>query len=82
VTAPQIWDVLGVAVLVMAIWTFNTFDMVYLMARGNPAANVLSIEIWRRFYGSFNFSLAAATAVLMFVILFGLGVAYVRRCRL
>ena len=81
VTVPQIWDVLGVAILLMSIWTFNTFDMVYLMAQGHPAAAVLSIEVWRRFYGSFDFGIAAATAVLMFAVLFGLGAAYVRRCR-
>ncbi len=82
VTTPQIWDVLSVTVLLMAIWTFNTFDMVYLMAGESQTTNVLSIEIWRRFYGSFNYGLASATAVLMFVALFGLTVGYARRCRL
>jgi multiple sugar transport system permease protein len=81
VTAPQLWEVLSVTVLLMCIWTFNTFDVVYLMAGEHPSANVLSIEIWRHFYGSFNYGLAAATAVLMFVALFGLAVVYLRRAR-
>lgn len=82
VTAPQLWSVLSVTVLLMVIWTFNTFDLVYLMGRGSQPTNVLAIEIWRRFYGSFNYGLAAATSVLMFVILFGFALAYARRCRL
>ena len=79
VTLPQLRGVLGVTVLLMGIWTFNTFDLVYLMARDHPATNLLALEIWRRFYGSFDFGLAAATAVLMFAMLFLAGAIYAWR---
>ena len=79
ITLPQLRSVLGVTVLLMIIWTFNTFDLVFLMAQDNPAANLLSIEVWRRFYGSFNFGLAAATAVVMFLLLFAVGALYAWR---
>lgn len=76
ITLPQLRSVLGITALLMLIWTFNTFDLVFLMAQDNPAANLLSIEVWRRFYGSFNFGLAAATAVIMFLMLFAIGAIY------
>lgn len=81
VTLPQLADVLGVTVVLMLIWTFNTFDLVYLMAPDSRAADVLAVLIWRRFYGSFDYGLAAATAVLMFVVLFALTLAYAGRRR-
>jgi len=82
VTLPQIRDVLSITVLLMCIWTFNTFDQVFLMTGGRRGADLLAIEVWRRFFGAWNFGLAAATAALMFVVMLVLTAAYARRCRL
>ncbi len=81
VVLPQIWDVLAVTVLLMCIWTFNTFDMVYLMAPGVSSTRVLAIDVYRRFAGAFDYGMASATAVLMFTALFGVTLAYARRQR-
>jgi len=78
ITLPGLRYVIIVAVLLSTIWTFNTFDMVYLITGGGPlnATRVYSVFAFE-YFGAARFGAAVAVAITMapvlmiFIFLFG-----------
>ncbi len=73
VTLPLIRPTLGPAVLLGAAWTFNLFNVVFLVSGGEPAGTteILVSEAYRwAFTRSAQYGYAAAYAVLIFGVLF------------
>lgn len=70
VSLPGLISVLGVAVVIDFVWWFKHFTIVWLLTKGGPidATNVVSIDIYRTAFQSFNFGLASAMAVIVFFI--------------
>lgn len=69
------------AVLVLGfVYTFKVFDLVYVMTGGGPinATEVLSTYSYRESFQYFNFGTGAASANVLFVCLFLVGLIYVR----
>lgn len=67
----------GTAVLLITLWTFNTFSP-YLITKGGPAfaTDLLSILSYRIAFKNGEFGFGAAIAVLMMLINFVLALAY------
>lgn len=80
ITIPGLKPVLMIGVLLSAIWSFKEFPMVWVMAFGGPAGatEVLGIHIYLRAFVGNEFSLGAAMATVMFVILLLSSVFYIR----
>lgn len=74
VTAPLLMPALVPAVLLGTVWTFNQFNIVYLVSGGEPdnSTDILISEAWRwAFSRQEQYGYAAAYAALIFVVLLG-----------
>jgi multiple sugar transport system permease protein len=83
ITMPQLSRVSIVAVLLVAIWSFNDFETIYLLTKGGPANatyNVVVLSYYEAFFGS-NLGLAAAMAVVGLVLLLALSAVLLRFLR-
>lgn len=72
VTLPMIWPTLMPAVMLGAIWTFNMFNVVFLVSGGDPdgTTDILVSEAYRWAFTRENqYGYAAAYAVLIFLLL-------------
>jgi len=72
VTLPHLRPALAPAVVLGAIWTFNMFNVIYLVSDGRPggATDILVTEAYRwAFERGERYGLAAAYAVLIFAVL-------------
>lgn len=83
ITLPMIKPTSIVITLLMSIWTFNHFDMVYLLTGGGPAhaTMVLSMLVYNKAFFGLNFGYASSIGVLMLLTLSVLGVPYLRLYR-
>jgi len=69
------------AVLVLGfVYTFKVFDLIFVMTGGGPvnATEVLSTFSYRESFTFFNFSRGAAIANVLFIILFMVGLVYLK----
>jgi len=74
VTLPMIRPTLMPSVTLGAIWTFNMFNVVFLVSGGDPdgTTNILVAEAYAWAFTRQNqYGYAAAYAVLIFLLLFG-----------
>jgi raffinose/stachyose/melibiose transport system permease protein len=69
---PAIRPTIGLMMIMTVIWSFLTFDFVYVLTQGGPAfsSEVLSTLSYR--YAFYNFALGPAAAVALVISLFGL----------
>lgn len=73
ITLPLLRPALFPAIILGSIWTFNMFNIIYLVTRGNPdnKTNILITEAYRFFQELNQYGVAAAYCVFIFVILLG-----------
>jgi arabinogalactan oligomer/maltooligosaccharide transport system permease protein len=74
ITLPLLRPALFPAVINGSIWTFNMFNIIYLVSNGQPggSTNILITEAYRwAFERADRYGLAAAYALLIFLILLG-----------
>ncbi|WP_426169425.1 carbohydrate ABC transporter permease [Sandarakinorhabdus sp. DWP1-3-1] len=78
VTLPQIGEVLGIVVLLRAIWDFKEFDLVYLLTGGGPvdATRTLPLIVYQEAFGLNRMGMAAAYAVAMMITMLGFFLVY------
>jgi ABC-type sugar transport system permease subunit len=72
ITLPHLRPALGPAVALGAIWTFNMFNVIYLVSGGRPggSTNILVTEAYRwAFERGERYGLAAAYATIIFLVL-------------
>ncbi len=84
VTLPLLRPALVPAVLLGIVWTFNQFNIVYLVSAGEPdnSTDILISEAYRwAFARQDQFGYAAAYAALIFVLLLGWSVISVRAAK-
>lgn len=69
ITLPQLRAVFGTLFLLRFIWTFNKFDDIYLLTGGAAGTNVITIEVYDQLFSARNVGTAAATAVILALVL-------------
>ncbi|MEE9452824.1 MAG: sugar ABC transporter permease [Paracoccaceae bacterium] len=71
ITLPQIFPVIVSMALLSAIWTFNSFEIVWILTEGGPrgATTTLIIDTYKTAISSFKFGAGAARAVVIVVLL-------------
>jgi ABC-type sugar transport system permease subunit len=71
ITYPHLKRILTVMGILGFIWTFNSFDIPYLLTEGGPgnATETLPLFIYRKAFLEFRLGEAAATTLIMFIIL-------------
>jgi arabinogalactan oligomer/maltooligosaccharide transport system permease protein len=72
VTMPMLRPVLGPAVTLGAIWTFNNFNVIFLVTQGGPAekTNILVTGLYNAAFGFSRYGFAAMFSLVIFAILF------------
>jgi multiple sugar transport system permease protein len=78
ITLPYILPVFFLTALLRTIWTFNKFDIIYLLTGGGPLDSTTTIPllIYDKAFADFDMSRAAAIAVIAFLVLSGFLTAY------
>ena len=71
ITIPQIMPVIVSMALLSAIWTFNSFDIIYILTQGGPrgGTTTLIIDTYKTATGDFKLGEGAARAVVIVVLL-------------
>lgn len=80
ITLPGIRHIIVIATLLSALWTFNDFNVVWIMTRGGPAGttDILITALYKSAFEWLRFSRAAVLAVVTFVVLMALAITYAR----
>jgi multiple sugar transport system permease protein len=69
ITLPQLSTVLSTLFLFRFIWTFNKFDDIFLLTRGQAGTKVLTIRVYDYAFGEFNIGASSAVAMVLFGVL-------------
>jgi multiple sugar transport system permease protein len=69
ITLPQLSAVLSTLFLFRFIWTFNKFDDIFLLTRGQAGTKVLTIRVYDYAFGEFNIGASSAVAMILFGVL-------------
>jgi multiple sugar transport system permease protein len=73
VTLPSIADVIAITVMLSTIWTFNSFNTVYVLTNGGPANRTQILPTLAYQYGLQRSELGQGAAVIVFVLPFFAG---------
>ncbi len=71
ITLPQIMPVLVSMALLSAIWTFNSFEIIWILTQGGPrgATTTLIVDTYKVAIGNYKFGEGAARAVVIVTLL-------------
>ena len=80
ITVPMLRSVLLVATLLSSLWTFNDFNVIYILTKGGPVnkTDILITFIYKYSFQFLKFGPAAAMAVITFAILLVVSLVYAR----
>lgn len=80
ITLPGIRHIVLIATLLSSLWTFNDFNVIYILTKGGPAdtTEILVTAIYNNAFQYLHFSRAAVMAVVTFVILTIVSTVYAR----
>jgi raffinose/stachyose/melibiose transport system permease protein len=80
VTLPLLGPTIRVSVFLSIIGSIQLFDLVWVTTRGGPvnASNTMAVYMFDRGFVRFEFGYGSAVAVLLFLLCFGLALAYQR----
>ncbi len=78
ITLPLLKRIMLIATLLSVFWTFNDFNVIYILTKGGPAGStdILVTYIYKHAFEFLKFGTAAAMAVMTFVILLIVSVIY------
>ena len=71
ITLPQITPVIITISYLSAIWTFNSFEIIWILTEGGPrgATTTLIIDTYKQALGNYKFGRGAARAVVVMILL-------------
>jgi multiple sugar transport system permease protein len=80
IVIPLLAPSIATAVLLSAIWAFNAFTLSIIMTGGGPlrATEVMGLYIFKVGFDSFDFGVAAAASLVLFVAILVITMAYLR----
>ena len=80
ITLPSLKPVLIPAIVISVVWTFNMFNIIFLVSGGEPAGSneILITEAYKIAFEQYRYGYAAAYSTIIFVILFVYGIFQIR----
>jgi multiple sugar transport system permease protein len=80
ITLPQIMPVIVSMALLSAIWTFNSFEIIWIFTQGGPrgGTTTMIIDTYKTAIGNFHFGEGSARAVMIVLILGVFSLAYLK----
>ena len=84
ITLPSLRYILVIVIILRTIWTFNNFDLVYLLTGGGPARATLTLplNVYSTAFLQYNFGLSAAIASFMVILVLGLSILVLKLTRI
>lgn len=81
ITLPEISGVLLITTTLVSIWTFNSFNVIYVLTQGGPlrSTETLMMRIYNESFQSFNFGLSSALSVVVIILLIIFTFLYIRQ---
>jgi arabinogalactan oligomer / maltooligosaccharide transport system permease protein len=75
ITLPSLKPALVPAIILSVIWTFNQFNVIYLVSAGEPASatEILITQSYKLAFEQYRYGYAAAYSMIIFLILFAYG---------
>ncbi len=83
VTIPNISEVVRTVALLISIWTFNYFEIIWVLTRGGPigSTHIFPTYIYQVSFRNFDYGEASRFAIISFVVVACFSVLYIRRLR-
>lgn len=80
ITIPLIQPVMTPAVILGVVWTFNKFDIIYLITKGGPQeqTDILVSSMYKAAFSFYRYGFTAMFALVIFVILLVFTIFYLR----
>ena len=80
ITIPSIMPVFVITALLRTIWTWDNFDIIYLLTGGGPVTSTMTLPVfvYKEAFRQFRMGRAAAISVVTFCIMLILIIAYLR----
>jgi arabinogalactan oligomer/maltooligosaccharide transport system permease protein len=80
ITLPLLQPVITTIVLLGTIWTFNSFNIIFLLTQGQPAGQteILATYAYRLAFENYKFGVSAAYSVIILAILLIFSAVYAR----
>jgi arabinogalactan oligomer / maltooligosaccharide transport system permease protein len=80
ITLPMLRPVIMTATLLGVIWTFNSFNIIFLVSEGGPfqSTEILATWAWRLGFQQSQIGVAAAYSVIILLVLIVFSLAYIR----
>ncbi len=78
ITLPQIMPVIVTMALLSAIWTFNSFEIIWILTEGGPrgATTTLIIDTYKKAISGYKFGVGATRAVMVVLLLSAFSLLY------
>ncbi len=78
ITLPQIMPVIVTMALLSAIWTFNSFEIIWILTEGGPrgATTTLIIDTYKQAISGYKFGVGATRAVMVVLLLSAFSLLY------
>lgn len=80
ITIPSIKKVFIITGTLVSIWTFNSFNVIYVLTRGGPMrkTETFVIRIYQEAFEKFNIGSSSAMSVIVFLLLLLLTIVYIK----
>jgi multiple sugar transport system permease protein len=80
ITVPSLRDIIMITTLLLGIWSFTTFDLIWVLTEGGPlsATEILPIAIYKEAFKNYNAGLASAMGLISVVITLSISIIYFR----
>jgi multiple sugar transport system permease protein len=78
VVLPQLTGVIAVLFVLRFIWTFNSFDEIFLLTGGAAGTEVVSVRIFNYLFGRSDIGAASALSIVLALVLFVMLAVYFR----
>jgi multiple sugar transport system permease protein len=80
ITIPGLRELILISTLLSAIWTFNDFNIIYILTHGGPAhtTNILITSVYINAFSDLRFDWAAVQSVVTFLVLTLVSLVYAR----
>ena len=71
ITLSEIGPVLLITTTLVSIWTFNSFNVIYVLTQGGPLrqTETLMMRVYNESFQNFNFGVSSALSVLIIILL-------------
>ena len=78
ITLKAMKKVFLIALTLTTIWTFNSFNVIYVLTGGGPmdATETMMIKIYHEAFGKYNLGMSSTLSIIIFIILIILSILY------